>query len=285
MRILLTGSTGYVGNIIKTHLERKYDIFCTSTRCVAGEKQAPCDLTDRAAVFGLAKRVSPDVVIHAAGNKDIEFCERNTAAAFSVNCDSVRNVCEAFADARIIYLSTDYVFDGTRGHYEEHDQPRPLTVYGKSKLCGEVDGKKIAGRRLVILRVSALYDQNAAFLRFLQEKLSSGEPVECFFDSFYSPTYFRDFLYVLEQLLVTACNDEGVFHACGQSMSRYEFAKAFALACEFDASLIRKQSYHERTTFLFNDLSLDNVRTRRLLGACTTNVMDALREIGRTIRT
>lgn len=281
MKILLTGFTGYVGAIIRTHLDRKYDLFCTSSRCLPDQQQAPCDLTDRNAVFQLSKSIKPDVVIHAAGNKNIDFCEKNHIDAFKSNCDSTINLAAAFAGARIIYVSTDYVFDGHRGNYEEHDQPNPETVYGKSKLCGEIEGLRISKNNYAIIRASALYDKNATFLRYLREKLLNKQRIDCFSDSFYSPTYYKDFLNVLDRLILTSNLTESAFHSSGQVTTRYDFAVTFAQTHELDVSLIHKSSCKNRGLFLFPDLSLKNDKTKELLLVRTTSTIDALTEISK----
>ncbi len=281
MNILLTGFTGYVGNIIRTHLQRKHTLFCVSSRCSQDKRQLRCDLSDRKAVFELAANIQPEIVIHAAGNKNIDFCEQNSAAAFRINCDAIKNVTEVFSTAKIIYLSTDYVFDGARGRYGEDDQPRPLTVYGKSKLCGEIEGEKVGKNRFIVLRLSALFDHNASFVRFLNEKLSTGQSVECFYDSLYSPTYYKDFLGILDKLLVEPVLGNQVYHSCGQITSRYDFAVALAKVFQFDVSHIRKYSHRDSKLFLFNDLSLRNEKTRQLLGLRATSLIDALQEMRR----
>lgn len=280
MKILLAGSTGYVGSIIRQHLDPNYDLFCTSTRCPSGGKQAPCDLTDRDAVFRLADMTRPDVVIHAAGNKNIAYCEKNPDQAFCINCDSVKNVAAAFGNARIIYISSDYVFDGQRGGYREDDLPAPATAYGRSKLCGETAGMQIENNNFVVLRASALYDENSTFVRFLREKLDRKEPVECFADTVYSPTYYRDFLDILVKLSSHPVKGE-IFHACGEATSRYEFALVYAKTHNYDKALIKKSSILNQETFLFPDLSLKNDATRRILNSRTTSIAEALAEMKR----
>ncbi len=283
MKVLLTGCTGYVGNIIRSHLEKKYNLYCTSMHCLPDESRLPCDLTDQEAVFRLAKYVRPDVIIHSAGNKNIAYCEKNRADAVRINCESVKYLAAAFEKAKIIYISADYVFDGGRGHYGELDRPAPGTVYGISKLCGESEGLKIAKGNFTVLRTSALYDKNATFLRFLREKLSRKETVECYEDAWYSPTYYKDFLDILEKLLMPFDTQDAVFHACGQRTSRYDFAIAFARTHNYDVSQIRKSSCRDSGLFLFPDLSLKNDKTRMLLRVRTTDAVDALTEISKEV--
>jgi dTDP-4-dehydrorhamnose reductase len=280
MKILLAGFMGYVGNILKAQLENRYDLLCLDSRCLPHENHMQCDLTDKEAVTRLAARIRPDVVVHAVGNKDIGFCENNPEEAFRINCDTLRNISSAFGEkSRIIYISTDYVFDGSRGNYAERDLPEPATVYGKSKLCGEREGARIAGDNFVVIRASAIYDLNAAFPRFLHENLSSGRAIECFSDVTYSPTFFQDFVDSLEKLLPGAPSGERIFHSCGEATTRYDFATTFSRTFGFDASLVRKSSARHSGKFLFPDLSMNNRKTMTLLKVKTTPVEEALRKL------
>lgn len=284
-KVLLTGALGYVGTIVRTHLGKRYDLTGVDARGGPPSGCHMCDLTDAEAVLRLAQDVNPDVVIHAAWNKNIDFCEKNPAQALRINGEAVRNLAAAFGRrSRIIYLSTDYVFDGQRGGYAEDDRPCPKTSYGRSKLLGEIEGSRAAGGNFIILRASTLYDLDATFSHFLRERLSRSEPVECFSDVIYSPTYFRDFLNILEGIAAGAGGDERTFHACGMAVSRYDFALAFARVFGHDPSLLRPSSGKGAGMYLFPDLSLDNARTRRLLTVTTTGVDDALREMGREVK-
>ncbi|MCE5195254.1 MAG: SDR family oxidoreductase [Nitrospiraceae bacterium] len=281
MKILLTGSTGYVGKIIKTHFEKKYDITGVSSSCLCDKKQIQCDLTDQKTVLQLANSINPDIIIHAAGNKNIAYCEKNPEDAFRINCNSIKNIVAAFGrQSRIIYISTDYVFDGQRGYYKEHDQPNPVSVYGKSKLCGESESVRIGNNNsFTILRLSALYDLQAIFPRFLFEKLSNNKFVECFTNVKYSPTYYKDFLVLLEKIVNNKEITENIFHACGEAISRYDFALAFAEVFGFNEKLITGISKENNTMFLFPDLSMSNERTKAILDIKTTSLKHSLQEM------
>jgi dTDP-4-dehydrorhamnose reductase len=175
---------------------------------------------------------------------------------------------EAFGrKSRIIYISTDYVFDGQRGNYTEEDTPTPATQYGRTKLAGECEGLRLALKKIIIVRTAAIYDLRANFLKFLLDKLSNGESVECFSDVIYSPTYYEDFLAVLERVSLFP-GGRKIYHACGESVSRYSFACQFAESFGFDHGLIKPISGEGQRLFLFPNLSLNGQITQKEL--CTT---------------
>lgn len=280
MRILLAGHTGYVGSMTRVNLGKIHEVTGVSSRTPQDKTNFQCDLSDREAVFRLADQIQPEVIIHAAGNKDIQFCEKNPEKAFEINSDSVRYLTEAFAGrCTYIYISTDYVFDGHRGGYAEYDPPCPKTVYGKSKWSGEQIGAQIAGKNFTILRLSALYNLKAAFPSYLMSKLSGNEPVECYSDIFYSPTYYKDYLGVLDLILEGRKCQDKVFHASGEATTRYDFALMFAEVFGFSAKLVKKATGAGRGTVLFPDLSMLNERTRRALQVKRIRISDALENL------
>ena len=120
MKVLVTGCAGYVGSLVMAHLAPRHAVTGVDVAGEDADARRRCDLCDAAAVARLAEAVQPDVVVHAAGNKNIDFCEQHPQVAYAINGEAVRNVARAFGgQTRIVYLSTDYVFDGARGHYAE----------------------------------------------------------------------------------------------------------------------------------------------------------------------
>jgi dTDP-4-dehydrorhamnose reductase len=261
MKILLTGSTGYVGKLITLGLGRRWEISGASGHAVTDEKNFRCDLADAKQVRQLSTHIAPDVIIHAAGDKNLARCEANPMDAYQANVQTTLNLVQYFPKVRTVYISSDYVFSGGRGGYREDDAIGAITAYGRTKACAEMAGLTL-NPQFCVLRLSALYDKNATFFRFLQESLTRGEPVNCFEDAFYSPTYFGDFLTVLQQIVENPKPDRRIYHASGQRISRYFFAKLYARAANLDASLIRQSSrIMEGAPFIFADLSLENTLT------------------------
>src|SRR5438552_8689905 len=146
MRILVTGAKGQLGQELQRVL-RGMDVISAN--------RPDYELTDPMVGEKIATQ-RPDLVIHAAGYTDVDGCERNPETAFTVNAQGTRRVATgaATADARLIYISTDYVFDGKKMEpYTERDPVNPLNVYGRSKLAGEEEAVKSC-RRTLVLRTS-----------------------------------------------------------------------------------------------------------------------------------
>ncbi len=133
MRILVTGAAGQLGHeLVAAAREAKHEVVTLS--------RADLDITDRDAVARAMSEAHPDVVIHAAAWTAVDACESDPAKAHLVNVEGTHNVVVAAraVGARTVYISTDYVFDGTKiGPYVEDDVPNPQSEYGRSKLAGE----------------------------------------------------------------------------------------------------------------------------------------------------
>src|SRR5690606_24840503 len=118
-----------------------------------------CDVRDWPAVRDWISSTRPDIVIHAAAATNVDACERDPDLAFSVNALGTRNVARAAAaaGAALVYISTNYVFDGQRpAPYHEFDVPAPISVYGASKLAGEHEALN-ATNRCYVLRTAMVY--------------------------------------------------------------------------------------------------------------------------------
>lgn len=135
MRVLITGAAGQLGHDVVTAFETSpagHEVIA------AGREQL--DVVDRGNVLGSIWSTRPDAIVHTAAWTAVDACEEDAEKAFAVNSLGTRNVAEAAAQvgAHLCYISTDYVFDGTKdGAYHEWDEPRPRSVYGCSKLGGE----------------------------------------------------------------------------------------------------------------------------------------------------
>lgn len=281
MRVTVLGGTGYLGGMLCRALAYRHDVTCVARRAApAGYYTRCCDLTVWSDVEELSRTLASDVIIHAAGLKDIGLCEQSPPEAYETNCESVSYLARAFGQrARILYLSTDYVFDGKRGRYGEDDEAIPETVYGQSKLCGEqvlTNTGLLKSGYAAIVRASAVYALEATFPRYLYERLSRSQPVECFGDIYYSPTYYRDFVAMVERLIEIPRLPDSIFHSCGERLSRYDFAQAFCKAFGFDNTLVKPAIGANNKVFLYPDLSLSDNRTRSLLGISRTMLADAL---------
>ena len=168
-----------------------------------------CDLVDARRTAEIVGALRPDAVIHTQALSDVDRCELEPEAARAQNVDATANLLQALSRAQapgggdralLVYVSTDYVFDGAKGTpYDEEDEPRPISVYGRSKR--EAEQLALGYPRGVVVRPSTLFGPGRAnFCDTIVARLRAGEPVEAFSDQVTSPTYTVDLAEGLEAL-------------------------------------------------------------------------------------
>lgn len=206
-----------------------------------------CDLRDAGATASAIRRVQPDVVIHAQALSDVDQAHRDPDLARALNVQTTANLVRALAGTRalLIAISSDYVFDGSKGApYDERDEPNPISVYGASKL----DSERLAlgYARSVIVRTSTLFGPGRAnFCSALVARLTDGQPVEAFGDQVTSPTYTEDVASAIAELgrVLTASvggTSARLLHiANAGSCSRAVFARRVAELVGASQELIR----------------------------------------------
>lgn len=196
MRLLITGANGILGRALSERLGKAHTLF------LWGREEA--ELTDEAAVRAAAQGIEFDAVVHAAAMTNVDGCESEPEKAMSVNRDGTRHVASLARErnAAIVYVSTDYVFDGTKtSPYLEEDPTNPINAYGRSKLAGE-HAARDSGARHLIVRTSWLFGHGGKnFVDTIATKLSKGESLDVVNDQKGSPTYARDLAHGIELLL------------------------------------------------------------------------------------
>ncbi len=198
------------------------------------------------------KNLRPEVVVDAHALHNVDYCETHREEAFRVNVEGTRNLVDAASEigARFLYVSTDYVFDGMKGHYQEEDPTNPLQYYAQNK----VEAERIVSRlpSYVISRPSVIYGwnpleasgtpsssgKNLNFAMFVLDKFGKKEVVKAVRDQYSSPTFADN---MVEALLRFAKMDvNGVYHTAGRScVSRYEFAVRAAEIFGYPGSLVQ----------------------------------------------
>jgi dTDP-4-dehydrorhamnose reductase len=219
MRILLTGAGGQLGRdlqkSLKGHDLRAFD-------------HTGLDVVDREAVLWTVQQVDPQWIINAAAFNDVDGAETMTEAAFAVNGAGPGHLAEAAAvvGASIVHISTDYVFDGTKGTaYTEDDVPNPLSVYARSKYEGE---RRVleSGASVCVLRTAWLYGHHGKnFVKAILAAAAKREPLRVVSDQVGSPTATVDLSKAIAVLIQTPAR--GLFHVANSgACSRFEFAQA-----------------------------------------------------------
>lgn len=236
LRVAILGSTGQLGCDLTKALEISGEFEVVAL----GHDQADC--TSAASIGKILLQHRPQTVVNCAAFVRVDDCEDQARDAFEVNALGALNVARACAEiaAGCVYISTDYVFDGTKNApYVESDAPGPINVYGASKLAGEWLTRQAAPRWL-IFRVASLFGQSGArgkggnFIETILAKAKRGEPLRVVDDISISPTYTRDAAVALRELL--QCGATGIIHSSnGGVCSWYQFAKAALELCGIDA--------------------------------------------------
>ncbi len=230
------------------------------------------DVADKKRVAEVFSETRPEVVVHAATLTDVDKCETNKELAWRVNVEGTRNVAEAAAAAGafLLYISTDYVFDGEKGKYKETDPPAPVNYYGLTKLKAEELVKENVSN-YCIARPSVIYGASPAagkvnFALWLIGKLERREPVKIITDQWISPTLNTSLadmtLEVAERRLT------GIFHLSGATrISRFDFAMAIAETFGLDAKAMTPVSSAQMTWAAKRprDSSLDTSKAQKTL--------------------
>ncbi len=221
MRPFITGSDGLLGREISRLMSRKYPHTIEST-------VEFLDIVDYDRVAIEFERLLPTVVINCAALTDVDWCEDHSEQAFSVNAGGAFNIARAckHIGARLIHISTDYVFDGkARVPYREDDPTAPLSVYGRSKLEGEMAVLE-EHKDSVIVRTSCLFgDGGKNFQSTVVSRCENGERVNAFIDAFCSPTSTVDCAHAIADLI--QIDFRGVLHIANAGVcTRFQFARA-----------------------------------------------------------
>lgn len=232
MKIVVTGAAGQLGRDVVLHAQSAGDE-------VVAVDRSSLDITDSAAVRALLWSVRPDAVINAAAYTAVDACETNATVAFAVNADAVGFLAAACDDvgAHLVHVSTDYVFDGTLDRpYREDDATNPQSVYGQSKLAGEI----AAGPNAAIVRTSWVSGEHGNNMVKLVLRLAANPDQALAFvdDQHGCPTFTADLAPALRTLAVD--RRSGIHHLTNAgAVSWYEFVREILAAAGEDPSRVR----------------------------------------------
>ncbi|MDP2689763.1 MAG: dTDP-4-dehydrorhamnose reductase [Deltaproteobacteria bacterium] len=241
MKILLTGSGGQLGSGLKPMLE-------AAGHAVAAPRSKELDIIDREMVFGAVTRLRPDIIINCAAYTLVDLAEKEREEAEALNRTGPANIAAAAADAgaKLIHISTDFVFDGRKPlPYTEEDATNPLGVYGETKLAGEEEIRRsIEGH--MIVRTSWLYGiEGQNFVKTILRLAGERELVRVVYDQAGTPTWAADLAGALVDMarsIEQGGAQWGLYHYSNEGVaSWYDFAVAvveeavaagFALKCK-----------------------------------------------------
>ncbi len=271
-QVIGTGLNGLVGSRITELLSDKYEFIPLS-------RETGVDITDAASLTVIKNYPQANFVIHMAAKADVDGCELDkslgeTGEAWRVNVEGARNVAEIARETgkKIIYISTDFVFDGEKPkgeRYDEEDLPNPINWYAKTKYEGEKTVEE-SGADYAIARLAypfrAQFEPKKDFMRAIKDRLSEGKSVAGVVDHIFCPTFIDDLALALDALI---SNDaSGIYHVVGsQDLSPYEASQKIAEAFDLDNSLVsqttRAEYFQDKAPRPFN-LALRNAKIAKL---------------------
>lgn len=239
MKILVTGASGLLGTRL-VNSSKNFEVYGTYYQNPVNLGQGKTfrlDVSERS-VSKYIRKLSPDIVVHTAALTNVDRCEIDPKKAYKANVEGTRNIVLGAMNSKFIYISTDYIFDGEVGMYQEDNEPNPISYYGQTKLEGEQIVQKMC-KNYIIARTSVLYGWHTRlnFVSWVIHELQKGNKINIVTDQFNSPTLVDD---LVEQIMVLIKQDEqGIFHtAGGERIDRYTFAVKIARLFELNQSLI-----------------------------------------------
>lgn len=293
MKIATTGAGGLFGTAFVALACNAHDVYSLYNQHKPSfGAPVQIDLQHHDRLARVLKEVKPDVIVHAAALTDVDLCEKQRELAMAINYEATRAVVHTAKelDAFVIYMSTDYVFDGERGMYGETDRPNPVNFYGLTKLRGEEVVKEQLTDYLIV-RTSVIYGSTPAsgkvnFALWILDKLEKRQPVPVLTDQYVSPTLNTN----LAELILDAVNSRttGILHLAGASrVSRYEFAASLCDEWGLDNSLLVKASIREMKWAARRprDSSLDVSKAKAVLEGEPLTVSESLKALRCEIET
>jgi dTDP-4-dehydrorhamnose reductase len=254
-RILITGANGLLGQALVRRLSqnREFDVLATARddapRFEGGScGYAPLDVTQPDAVENVFEDFAPNVVINCAAMSDVAECDENRNEAWAVNARAVKRLAKHCHEtrARLVQVSSDFVFNGKRGPYDEDARPDPVNYYGRAKLAGENAVREAGRSNWAIVRTVLLYGTGQGLSRsnvvlWMIDELSQGYQLHIVDDQYRTPTHVDDLATGIERLVDR--EKTGIYHISGRDLvSIYELARTVAEVFDLDASLIEPVS-------------------------------------------
>lgn len=288
LKVFITGVSGLLGSNLAYHSRNVYEvagIYLTHPIALPGVLMKRIDILSLKDVQACLDEFRPDIVIHCAGLSNVDLCEENPELARSINVIGTKNIVDGMAGRpqKLIYISSDSVYDGQKGLFKETDSINPQNYYGETKYEGELEALR---------RESSLVLRTNFFGWNIQDKLSLGEwvidclkdhrPLQGFRDVFFSSLYT---IKLAPLICETIAQDlKGVYNCASRDcVSKYDFAVALARRFDFDSSLVEPVSITQvgLKAKRGRNLSLDTGKLSRALQVPMPSISDSIEDFFR----
>lgn len=247
-KVLITGASGMLGfTIARAFFEDHYDVLGIGRKKIPSPfPYTQADLLNENQITDTLTTFSPDIIVHCAANVDLRDCEENRPYTYALHVNSTRKLASFRPEkTRFIYISTDSVFDGLTGNYNEKEKTSPLNYYASTKLEGETAATQ-SNAAAIIIRTN-IYgfhtnpEMGNSLFEWLYKTLSQNASLRGFTDVCFNPLYVSQVFEVIKDCL--AVEFKGIIHAgCKDFISKYTFAIRVAALFGFDISLVQPAS-------------------------------------------
>ncbi len=284
MKIGITGASGMLGSALVTCLSKSHEVLATSrSKGIRGKniKWECFDLTDIALLNTWLNKTKPDVVIHCAAIVNVDMCEENVDLATALHFDTTKVISDYLYhnNGRLIYISTDSVFDGKKRHaYCESDLVNPLNIYARTKLMGE---KSVQSKdNGLVLRTNIIgwtKKGDTSFVEWILKSLIDNTSLNLFHDVYFSPLTVDDLSFIVEEIIENPIF--GLYNCTSSdSISKYDFGKKMAEIFQLSDSNISRISIDEMNFRAKRpkNMALDNGKLSNKLKYNIPSVVDSI---------
>lgn len=246
-RVLVTGASGFIGDYVAEKLVRDgYTVYAVYNKSMPLFGQPiKCDLLSEDSIKDVLKKISPDFIVHLAAMTDVDLCEVRQDECKRMNVGVTEDICAYSNNAFLVFISTDYVFDGVLGNYSEVDATNPLNYYGKSKL--EAERYVLEKDDSCVLRIStpfAITKRKTLFYQHTIQQIIEGKKVRVVDDQFVTSTFVPSLSKVVPQVLIQ--KSRGIFHvAVDRAVSRFQFMQDLVSAMGLNGNKLGTLSMHD----------------------------------------
>lgn len=262
MRILVTGANGQLGyDVVKKLNEENIEHL--------GVDKKDFNLTNEKETKEFILDYAPDIIVHCAAYTDVDQAEVEKELCYQVNVEGTKYVAEAVKelDAKILYISTDYVFDGQGEEpFEVTDQPNPINYYGETKYQGEQQVQELLDKYFIVRTSWVFGEHGNNFVKTMLKLGKERDEISVVADQYGSPTYTGDLAELIVEMIQT--DKYGIYHATNEGFcSWYEFAKEIFKASDIDVEVkpvssdeFKTKAERPKRSVLLNNLSRNNFK-------------------------
>jgi dTDP-4-dehydrorhamnose reductase len=271
-KILLTGSTGLFGSAFNKFNENKFTIYNHIHIKINKflKKKFLLNLNSLREVDNFVKKNKIEIIIHAAALTDVDYCEKNKKAAYLTNVNItlvLLKVCKKY-NVKLIFLSTDQLFNGKRKVYSEKSKYTPVNYYSSTKVLSEIKIKKNY-KNYIIIRTNFFgygFKERKSFSDFILNSISKKRNVYLFNDVKFNPVYLKSLVIIINKMIFE--NLRGTFNVSSdQCLSKYEFGIRLAKRFNLSANYIQKSKIEKFTNLVTRpkNMFLNNSKIKKKL--------------------